>query len=177
MYHTPSRRIKKKKNDRLNLVPILDSVFILIFFLLLSAQFIRIFEISSNVPIVSPADPPPPKNKEPLNLTVEIAKDSIKLLTGNNQVEVKKFEADLEGNFPLEEYHAFLIDLKKKNIDEKTVIFEPSEDVAYEKIVEIMDATRLLEKTDETLYKFDKVEGDVPLEFLFDDIIFGNITS
>ncbi len=178
MYHLPSRRKKKKKTDKLNLVPILDSVFILIFFLLLSAQFIKIFEINSNVPIVSPAEPPPSKkNKEPLSLTVEISKDAIILLTGSNQSELKKFLANPEGEFPLVDYHTFLIDLKKKHIDEKTVIFEPSEEVEYEQIVKVMDATRLLDKTDETIYKKDEIGNDVPLEFLFDDIIFGNITS
>ncbi len=178
MYTLPSRRQKKKRNDKLNLVPILDSVFILIFFLLLSAQFIKLFEINSNVPIVSSKSPPPPKKqKEPLSLTVEIKKGELVFLTGSNQVELKKFPANTEGEYPFVEVHTFLIELKKKHIDEQTIIFEPDEDIEYEQIVKLMDTVRLLEKTDETIYRKDEIEGDVPLEFLFDDIVFGNITS
>jgi len=178
MYTLPSRRQKKKRDDKLNLVPILDSVFILIFFLLLSAQFIKLFEINSNVPIVSSKSPPPPKSKkEPLSLTVEMKKTELVFLTGNNQIELKKFLATPEGDYPFVEVHNFLIELKKKHIDEHTIIFEPDEDIEYEKIVKLMDAVRLLEKTDESIYKKDEIGNDVPLEFLFDDIIFGNITS
>jgi hypothetical protein len=40
---------KIKKPEKLNLVPILDSVFIFIFFLLMSAQFVDVYEIGSSV--------------------------------------------------------------------------------------------------------------------------------
>ena len=54
----PSSRRKKKPDEKLNLVPIMDSVFIFIFFLLMSAQFIHVMEIGSPVPILSAAEPP-----------------------------------------------------------------------------------------------------------------------
>ena len=44
MLRAPSRRQRKEPEKRLNLIPILDSVFIFIFFLLMSANFIKIFE-------------------------------------------------------------------------------------------------------------------------------------
>ena len=58
---------KKKKVERLNLIPILDAVFIFIFFLLMSAQFLEIYQVGSDLPIAT--DAPPPKDKDPLNLT------------------------------------------------------------------------------------------------------------
>ena len=58
MYRVPSRRKTKKQMAKPNLIPILDAVFIFIFFLLMSANFIKIFEISSDVPIVSTVEPP-----------------------------------------------------------------------------------------------------------------------
>ena len=41
-----------KKPEKPNLIPIMDAVFIFIFFLLMSAQFIDLFEIGSSVPMV-----------------------------------------------------------------------------------------------------------------------------
>ena len=52
-YKLPSRRRRAKKGDGINLTPILDAVFIFIFFLILSAQFIKTFEINSDIPLVS----------------------------------------------------------------------------------------------------------------------------
>ena len=48
MIRAPSGRKNKKKVKPLNLIPILDSVFIFIFFLLMSANFVEFFEIQSN---------------------------------------------------------------------------------------------------------------------------------
>ena len=114
MYSAPSkRRTKKEGSDKLNLVPILDSVFILIFFLLLSAQFIKIFEISSNVPIVSSKEPPKPK-KPLLNLTIDIKEKEVVVLTGNPGRTVEKFPIDEEGAFDQEKLHSLMVEIKKK---------------------------------------------------------------
>ena len=64
-YRTPTSRRTKKKKQGLNLIPILDAIFILIFFLLMSAQFVKIYEIGSDVPIVSDQEPPKDKKKPP----------------------------------------------------------------------------------------------------------------
>src|SRR6476620_10357704 len=72
---------KIKKPEKLNLVPILDSVFIFIFFLLMSAQFVDVYEIGSSLPMTK--DAPAEKNdKDPLNLTLEITKEQVVVKTG-----------------------------------------------------------------------------------------------
>ncbi len=175
----PSGR-RKGKNDskRLNLVPILDSVFILIFFLLLSASFLKIYEINSNVPIIS-TTPPPPSKKKPLGLTMEISPKKLIVKIGEApQRTIKVFDFnETEESFPYEEIHSFMLDLKKKNQDEKTIVFEPNTEVEYDVIVKIMDAVRMIRKTDDAIFTKDKDGIDVKVEALFDDIIFGNITS
>lgn len=179
MYSMPSSR-RKGKNDskRLNLVPILDSVFILIFFLLLSASFLKIFEIHSNVPIIS-STPPPPSNKKPLGLTMEIKPKRLVILVGESpQKTIKTFDYnEIESSFPLEELHSFMISIKKDNQEEKTIVLEPDFDVDYKTIVEIMDSVRMLRKTDDVIFAKDKDGLEYKVEVLFDDIIFGNITS
>ena len=72
---------KIKKPEKLNLVPILDSVFIFIFFLLMSAQFVDVYEIGSSVPMTKEAKVDR-DDKDPLNLTLEVNKSQIIIKTG-----------------------------------------------------------------------------------------------
>jgi biopolymer transport protein ExbD len=177
MYRLPSRRkYKEKKNATLNLIPILDAVFIFIFFLLISASFLKIFEINSDIPIVSNKKPPPPK-KKPLNLVLELNKSSIVIRSGSAASVIKRFKADKDNKFPIEEIHNFMVGLKQKHTHEKTIVFEPHREVSYEIIVEIMDAVRNLRKTDDVIFSKDSDGTSVREEELFSNIIFGNIMS
>ena len=63
---------REDKLEKLNLVPIMDAVFIFIFFLLFSAQFIKLFEIETEAPIVNEVPSNKPLEKEPLNLKLKV---------------------------------------------------------------------------------------------------------
>ena len=176
MYHLPSRRSKKYQFKRPNLIPILDAVFIFIFFLLMSADFIKIFEIQSNVPIVS--NSPPPKNKKrPLALTLRIYKDYIGIYTGVPSVRSAKITKVSKNSYDLNKLHSYLLKLKSKHINERTIIFEPIFDLKYDELVKIMDSVRLIRNTDNSIYKKDKDGNDQKIRVLFDDIVYGNIRS
>ena len=149
MLRKPSRKNFKYKFQRPNLIPILDAVFIFIFFLLFSADFVNLFEINSNVPIVSSS---PPSKKIPLNLTLRITPSSLTLKTGLSGRVVKRIRKNSNG-YDLNNLHQTLIGIKKRNINERTIIFEPTNSVDYETIVKIMDEVILLRRTDEALYK------------------------
>ena len=172
MYRTPSSRKKNKQQTRLNLIPILDSVFIFIFFLLMSANFIQLFEITSDIPIISD-ESPPPSEKDPLALTVKIDNKGFRVYTGTPNKMVKKIEK-LEKQYNNEELHTFLIGLKKEYVHEDQVVIEPLVDIEYGEIIKIMDAIRLLRDSDETIYKKDKSGLTTPVKTLFNNIIFGN---
>ena len=175
-YKKPTSRHRKKKEQGLNLVPILDAVFILIFFLLMSAQFVKIFEIGSDVPILSDSEPPKNK-KKPLALTLEIKKNSIDILTGVPSKRVKRIKKTTEGFYDLVTLHDYLVNLKKRHISEDSIILEPIVDLTYEEIIKIMDEVRILKKTDDPLFKKDKDGLDVQLKTLFHKIVFGNLMS
>ncbi|MCT4643254.1 MAG: biopolymer transporter ExbD [Bacteriovoracaceae bacterium] len=175
-YRLPTRRKVKKAQGGLNLVPILDAIFILIFFLLMSAQFVKIFEIGSDVPIVSNT-PPPKTKKKPLNLTLKIRKSGLLLTTGLNQRVYTNIKKTKEGEYDLLRLHDVLISLKKKYKHEETIVFEPQVDLTYEEIVKIMDAVRLLKKTDDSIFTKDKDGIDIQLKTLFHKIMFGNLMS
>ena len=141
----------------------------------MSANFIKVFEIQSDVPIVS--DQPPPKDEKiPLALTIIVKESAIEVATGVPSQVVKKINKEGE-EYNLEELHSFLIDLKKKHMSEETVVLEPEFDLEYNQIIKIMDSIRILRPTDEALFKDDKNGISTKLETLFNNIIFGNIMS
>ncbi len=171
MYRAPSRRRRKKAVKSPNVVSILDVIFILIFFLVMSASFNALKEITSPIPIISDEEPPKSK-KKPLSLTFVIYQNSISVLTGVPGTIRKTFRRNQEGKFPLEDLHNYLVNLKAKHLGETLAIFEPLANLTYEEIVSIMDAVRTLKRTDKALYY-----KDTRLKALFDNIMFSNIQS
>lgn len=175
-YRLPTKRRNKKGDEKLNLIPILDAVFIFIFFLLMSAQFIKIYEIASDVPIVS-SSPPPQDDKKPLALTLEITNSGFTLLAGIPAKTLKSIKKTTEGEYDLISLHDYLLEIKKRNKSEKAIVLEPKINLTYEEIVKIMDAVRLIKNTDDAIYEQDKDGLDVKIKELFSKIIFGNLLS
>lgn len=176
MYRVPSRRKQRHEVKKPNLIPILDAVFIFIFFLLMSANFLKVYEIGSDVPIVSDSPPPKSKKKE-LALTLRVSSRKLTVSTGIPSRVRKSFSRNGEGEYDLEGLHKYLIGLKEKHTTEKTIILEPVVDLKYEEIVKIMDAVRSLKNTDPAIYGKDKDGIDVKINELFSNIVFGNIQS
>lgn len=154
----------------------MDSVFIFIFFLLMSASFLKIYEIGSPIPIVSDQEPPKSK-KIPLALAMTLETNEIILMKGVPQREIQRFKRLPDGTFDYEAIHSVLIEIKKQNVDEDSIIFEPIGELTYEEIVKVMDAVRMLKKTDDTIMKPNREGIDEPLKALFDQIIFSNLMS
>jgi biopolymer transport protein ExbD len=176
MYQLPSRRRKKIQESKLNLIPILDAVFIFIFFLLATSNYINIFELSSEFPVISNEESPKDK-KDPLSLVVEIKKNTINLFKGNNRTKIYSLNKRQEEKFKTDSLHQKIVELKKQNISEKTIIFEPSNDVAYETIIKLIDIVSLVKNTDEVLYEKDKDNISIKVKKLFPNIVFGNVAE
>ncbi len=176
MLKIPTSRKKKRPEEKLNLVPIMDSVFIFIFFLLMSASFLKIYEIGSPIPIVS--DSEPPKNeKEPLALTMTLESNEIKLAQGIPSKVIKTFSRQENGEFNYEDIHSTLIQIKKEHLDEDSIVFEPVGDLTYEEIVKVMDTVRMLNKTDEAIFKKNNEGIEEKIKELFSKIIFSNLMT
>jgi biopolymer transport protein ExbD len=131
----------KKKIEKLNLIPIMDAVFIFIFYLLMSAQFVDIYEIGTDVAKLATADQAK-KDKEPLNLTIKIYPEKIQLLTGLPSKVFRELRKDNNGNFPVSNLTDELVLLKEKNPTEKTAIIIPATTVTYKDLVPVLDAIR-----------------------------------
>lgn len=176
MLKVPTARKRKKPDEKLNLVPIMDSVFIFIFFLLMSASFLKIYEIGSPIPIVSDNEPPKDQ-KDPLALTLTAEDKALILSRGVPSREIKKFPRGADGMFDLVGLHTELIEIKKQNLTEDTIIFEPVGDLTYEELVAIMDSVRELSKTDDAIFTPTKEGVDERAKSLFNKIIFSNLMN
>ena len=170
MYRVPSARRRSKPESRINLVPILDAVFIMIFFLLFSAQFVKIFEIGSDLPILSDAPPPPPKlnDKPPLNLTIKVKSNQILVFTGQDAKLTRTFNKNNSGIYNVDEFHQYIVELKKQNPEEYTVVFEPDKKISYVELVKIMDEVRNFRPNELVGWE---------TKDLFNQIVFGNSGS
>lgn len=165
------RRRKPKKMEKLNVIPILDAVFIFIFFLLMSAQFLKIYEIGSDAPAVTTINDKKDK-RPPLNLILDITKSAIDVKTGLDEVLFKSIPAK-SGEHDIDALKTALVEIKRSHIDETSIIFRPKSKVPYKNLVKIMDAVRNLETGNVT---GKNLKGKlVETQTLFDQIIFETI--
>lgn len=155
---------KKHKIPKLNLIPILDAVFIFIFFLLMSAQFLDVFEIGSDAPAMKMLTKEENDKKDPLNLKLAITLEDITIYTGaaENVYKTIPIKGD---NYDLDALYTELITIKSKYKNEKSVILKPTKAVSYRSIVRIIDHVRY--------YKEMAEDGSKPV--LFDEIMFENL--
>lgn len=176
MYRTPSRRRKPREIKKPNLIPILDAVFIFIFFLLMSSSFINIFEITSDVPIVSD-QPRPDDAEDPLALTLQVDSSELTLRAGVPSQVIAKFGKTSDGGYDLVSLRDQLLEIKKEHPQERTIVLVPIVDLTYKEIVDIMDAVRIMRRTDEALFVTNEDGIDVRINELFGNVVFGNIRS
>ncbi len=130
--------------ERLNLVPIMDAVFIFIFFLLFSAQFIKIFEIETSSPIVSEVPQDVKVENDPLNLIIKVYERKIEVLTGVDQVIEETFFMSDE-NY-LELLKEKLLKLRITHPRDDYAIISPVSTVKYDDIIKIIDTAQQLPK-------------------------------
>jgi biopolymer transport protein ExbD len=138
MYHVPSSRRRKKKEAPLNLLPIMDVVFILIFFLLTSAHFLKVFEIGSDLPVFKLATTDIIEKNE-FELKAKIGKGSLILFNGVNQESIETFNLNEEFE---ERLKRVLLELKTKYPEKSRVVLIPDLNIPYDKLVSIMDLFR-----------------------------------
>ena len=179
-----SRRNSANATIELNLVPILDALVTLISFLLFSTAFLSIVALDTPAPLLAPADEQIEKLKEkPLQLTAYVQQNRIVISDWsgsreNHSIPSVPDEKSGELRYDVEKLHQTLLEIKGRHPLETKLILKPEGGVAYESIVLIMDAARMIEKTDAPLLKKDPATGaDVPETKLFPEVIFGNIMS
>ncbi len=138
---------KLKRPEKLNLVPILDSVFIFIFFLLMSAQFLDVYEIGSSLPMTKEAKDEN-QEKDPLNLTLEITKEQIVVKTGLRRPRSRSFAST-----QTKEMQDYLTELKRTHPKENTMILKADPKVSFQKLVTVIDSTQAPKDSKEKMFE------------------------
>ncbi|GAB4409359.1 MAG: hypothetical protein OHK0056_11270 [Bacteriovoracaceae bacterium] len=162
---------KKHKIVKPNIIPIMDAVFIFIFFLLMSAQFLQIYQIGSDAPAVKTITEKEEDKKKPLNLTLEVSKTEVVVKTGLDGNVFRKIAA-IDGEPDVKMINKTLAEIKKDHVDETSVIIKPQNNIEYKKIVWIMDACRSLSKEDAPIVTKNDKGMTVETRTLFEQIIF-----
>ena len=168
--------IRKKRNKtikKINLIPILDAVFIFIFFLLMSAQFVNIHEIATDAPVVSVLAPTKEK-KHPLNLVLDINSKSLVIKTGV-EGHIHRKTPKLKGKYNLEILADVLIKIKTQHMEERSIIMRPKANISYDQIILIMDSVRNLAPAMGWIEDKNKQGELIESKSLFQQIIFETI--
>ena len=149
MAHAPSgRNHRVKPNEELNLVPMIDMVTNLMFFLMMFASVLPVMIIDAPLPkIASTAE------------EVKKAKDEPKTMDVNIAITAKGFGIKVDGagehNIPMlgteynyAELHKFLVQLKSRKSSTDEITMVPTDDVQYAVMIRVMDEARELVKGD-----------------------------
>lgn len=177
MLKRPSSR-RKSSHDQiaLNLVPILDTMVTLIGFLLFTMSFLALVHIETPVPQASAPETEKKLKEKPLQLTVTLRDTELEVWSPFDRIPSKKLPNLADGKLDIPGLHATLIDVKKKFPTDNRTIVVPYGKASYEKLIAVMDATRLLEPTDPPFYqKNEKTGVNEAVKTLFPEVIFGNL--
>jgi len=174
-YQRPSRNKKVSKATALNLIPILDGIFILIFFLLITSNFSGTFQVESSAPVISST--PPEEEEKSLNLELHLGKERIQIFTAETTRSLRKEIAVSLSSTSKEHLislHEALVSLKKDFPKDKTAILFPEANLSTQELIAYIDEIRHLNPTDEAI--FYKEKGlDQKATFLFPNLVFGNL--
>jgi biopolymer transport protein ExbD len=184
MFSRPSSRRKVKSEEvAINLVPMLDALVTIVAFLLFTTAFLSIGMIDTPAPTLSSAPEQVEKMKEkPLQLTATITENKIFITdwSGSRESHTISSVTDPktgEPKYDFEKFHQTLVEIKHRHPKEVKLVFKPTNGIAYETLVALMDTARFLEKSDAPLYKKNAQGLDEPETALFSEVIFGNILS
>ncbi len=133
-------------------------VFILNFFLLSSAQFIKIFEIGSDLPIYQLTTDDNPKDKE-LELELDIRGDG-KILVKNNVNQGLLGSFSYLDSAKLDEFKQFIKKIKTQYEDENQVVVKSASSVLYQDLVSVLDVVREERVEGQTVKLFNQIIFD-----------------
>ena len=124
----------------LNVVPMIDMMIILVFFLIFTAVFTKTNVLELNLPGASNAVPDLP---EGLNLEVIIRKERIEV--ADRGTGLLRALPMIEGQHDYAGLSAFLLDVKRKYQDKQDATILLEQDTDYGTLVHVMDTVRVYE--------------------------------
>ena len=170
---------RQGKDFELNIIPVLDSLVVLISFLLLSATFANFALLDATVPtVIQQAIEQSHKEREKFRVTVTVENKAI-TLSVDRDGKVEKSIVPLNGGVhDTKRLHAMLVDLKRKHPDRFSLDLDIKNDMSYGEITKIMDESRNMWKEDGSVVLQDaKTQQTQKTTLLFPDIVLTGIGS
>lgn len=140
-----SKTRRTQARGELELLPIMNLVTILIPMLLLGATFVRLAVVDSSLPAIGPHSDDPPE----LKLTLHVTQEGLELekVVKGSAADPQAFACSVApcrglADYRLADLSAALGEVKDAHPDAEDIVLVPSEDLRYEVLVAVMDATR-----------------------------------
>lgn len=149
------------KAEETNILPLMNIVMLLIPFLLMSAEFIKLGVINVSAPKMNTGEPqqsePEKDKKKPLNLTISVTSQGFTLITRGSKISQgcdmspqamqdpqKKLPTirKIEEKYDYKQLQECLSKIKKSFPDEQRVIIMSEPKIQYSVVINIMDHSR-----------------------------------
>jgi biopolymer transport protein ExbD len=148
-YKPSGRNHRVKPSEELNLVPMIDVVTNIMFFLMMLAGVLPVVMIDAPLPkIASTADEVKQAKDDKNQMEVTVTINQASLMVKSDVGGSRNFPI-VNGKFPADELHRFLVEIHSKRPNAKEITLMPADDVSYEVMVEVMDASRELVQGDQ----------------------------
>ncbi|MBI4406052.1 MAG: biopolymer transporter ExbD [Deltaproteobacteria bacterium] len=150
MAKKPSERTHRLKPlEGLNLVPMIDVVTNLMFFLLMFAGILPVAIIDAPQPkIASTAEEVKRAQEEETRLALTVWVNNAGLNVKSDWAGSKTFPVRPDGKYPYEELHSYLVQIHTQKPASKEITVIPSDETLYDAVIQVMDAARELRKGD-----------------------------
>ncbi|MCB9092132.1 MAG: biopolymer transporter ExbD [Halobacteriovoraceae bacterium] len=155
------RNNKLNKPPKINVIPILDAVFIFVFFLLMSAQFVDLYELHTAKPKIEEVSSENSEEMKSQNLKLKLYNDKIVLTKGLGESSVGTYGWDDDS---LEKLGNKLLSLKLQYPKESSIIIKPHSTVKYKKIVQAADVSQKYYKSKDMTGKLFKTIAFEPMD-------------
>lgn len=132
----------------LNIIPVMNLFMVLIPFLLMGAAFLHIGVIPTSTPRHNPAESDVPKTPTTVSANLRITADALSLTFSSTSMTPEELEAisaewpKEDGKYDVEALKAHLIDIKEKYPKSTTITILPHDELGYQELVGVLDATR-----------------------------------
>ncbi len=153
----------------------MDAFVTLIGFLLYTMAFISFVSTDSPVPVSTPTEVAEKLKTQPLQLTLSINKTETLIWSAFQKIPSQSIPHLQDGTPDAKTIHEKLIEIKGKFPQEDQIVFAPSNNTAYDSLIRLFDAAKLLDPTDPPIFRTNPDGIEEPIRELFPQITFGNL--
>ena len=138
----------RREPEELNLIPIMNLFVVLIPFLLAGAAFLRIGVIPTSLPAHNPSESDVPKTPTTVACNLVVKPQELKLTVASVSLSPEELAAlgsqwpNKNGAHDIEGLQTWLVQLKTRYPGSNTITVVPEDDIKYQDLVRVLDATR-----------------------------------